>query len=257
MLAAGLSFGPAQVIYNAGGLRGFKLIHQRYKDIAFLLISKATLPNFWLRKGLNSVLGSNGHPLNLHLGCGRHYLQGFVNIDANPRQKLDLWLDVRCGLPFATCSVDSIYSTHMIEHFYPDELEKLFSECLRVLKPGAGMRLIVPSLENAITAYQTKRREWFDVFPRRFDSLGGRFSNFVFCDGQHRAGIDFGYLDEELRKVGFGVVEQSAEGRSRLYEGKVPPFEPGDGTSLLPHSLYVEAFKGPIPTAAPAAVPSA
>ena len=49
------------------------------------------------------------------------------------------------------------------------------------------MRMIVPSLSNAILAFQENRHDWFyDDFPRHFDSLGGRFSNFVFCDGQHR-----------------------------------------------------------------------
>src|SRR6185437_10267652 len=60
----------------------------------------------------------NGHRLDLHLGCGPKYLPGFVNIDANPMHKTDILLDIRCGLPFASNSVDSIYSTHMIEHLY-------------------------------------------------------------------------------------------------------------------------------------------
>jgi SAM-dependent methyltransferase len=166
-----------------------------------------------------------------------------ANIDANLQQKLYLWLDVRCGLPFASNSVDSIYSTHMIEHFYPDELERLLAECVRVLKPGAGLRLVVPSLRSAIMAYQQNQRDWFyESFPRHFDSLGGRFSNFVFCDGQHRTAFDFSYLDEVLRAAGFGEVEQSAEGGSRLYGEGVPAFERGDSREL-PHSLYVEAFK--------------
>jgi hypothetical protein len=45
-----------------------------------------------------------------------------------------------------------------------------------------------------------------------------------------------------LRQSGFREVEESAEGRSRLYGNQVPPYEPGDSTAL-PHSLYVEAFK--------------
>ena len=158
-------------------------------------------------------------------------------------QKTDVWLDVRCGLPFASNSVDSIYSTHMIEHLYPDELEKLLRECARVLKAEGGMRIIVPSLSNAILAFQQNRHDWFyDNFPRHFDSLGGRFSNFVFCDGQHRTAFDFSYLDEVLRKAGFGEVVESAEGQSRLYGETVPSFEPGDAAGL-PHSVYVEAFK--------------
>ena len=219
------------------------MLHQRYKDLCFLALAKATLPNYWIRKYLYAFRSHNGLGLHLHLGCGTKYIPGFVNIDANPRQKIDLWLDVRCGLPFAASSVDSIYSTHMIEHFFPDELQQLLRECARVLKAGGGLRLVVPSLTNAIAAYQQGRREWFyDSFPRHFDSLGGRFSNFVFCDGQHRTAFDFNYLREVLGDAGFAQVEESAEGTSRLYAEKVPAFEPGDANGL-PHSLFVEAFR--------------
>jgi SAM-dependent methyltransferase len=149
------------------------VLRQRYKDICFLALSKATLPNYWAHKLFPTARLANHRPRHLHLGCGPKYLPGFVNIDANPLQKPDLWLDVRCGLPFAADSVDSIYSTHMIEHFYPDELGKLFLDCARILKPGGGLRLIVPSLLNAILAYQEKQYELFyDSFLRYFDSLG-------------------------------------------------------------------------------------
>jgi predicted SAM-dependent methyltransferase len=219
------------------------LLHQRYKDLAFLVIAKATLPNYWMRKCFYRLRPPNEHRLDLHLGCGPKYLAGFVNVDANPRQRTDLWLDVRCGLPFPDSSVTSIYSTHMVEHFYPDELRGLLAECLRVLMPGAGIRLVVPNLASAIVAYKENRVEWFDgTFPRHFDSLGGRFSNFIFCDGQHRTAFDFTYLNEELRNAGFGNVEESGEGKSLLYGENVPPFEAGD-VKGIPHSLYVEAFK--------------
>jgi predicted SAM-dependent methyltransferase len=217
------------------------LLHQRYKDIVFWGIGKATLPNHLARKCINRVRPSN-RPRHLHLGCGPKYLRGFVNIDANPFNKSDLWLDVRNGLPFPAGYADSIYSTHMFEHFYPDELPQLLKECLRVLKPGSGIRLVVPSLTSAIVAYGQKRSDWFSNYPRRFDSLGGRFSNFVFCDGQHRTAFDLSYLDEVLQAAGFRDVEESAEGRSRLYKENVPAYEPGDSREL-PHSLYVEAFK--------------
>jgi len=218
------------------------LLHQRYKDVAFWAIAKATLPNYLLRRYVISVRPAKGSR-HLHLGCGEKYLPDFLNIDGNLFNKIDVWLDVRNGLPFASNTVDSIYSTHMFEHFFPDELQVLLRECLRVLKPGGGVRLIVPSLESAITAYTQERSGWFDdKFPRHFDSLGGRFSNFVFCDGQHRTAFDFSYLGEVLRGAGFREVEKSAEGKSRLYGSSVPPYEPGDLTEL-PHSLYVEAFK--------------
>jgi len=217
------------------------LLHQRYKDFAFWAISKATVPNYFVRRGLGAIRAARG-PQHLHLGCGAKYLPGFVNVDGNPLNRVDLWLDVRNGLPFRAGSVDSIYSTHVLEHFYGDELQRLLRECYRVLKAGGGMRLVVPSLTNAVVAYSQKRADWFSGFPRNFESLGGRFSNFVFCDGQHRTAFDFGYMCEVLRKAGFPDVEESGEGKSRLYGDSVPAYEPGDSMDL-PHSLYVEAFK--------------
>lgn len=206
-----------------------------------MLLEKATLPNYWVRRGFNSLVRPS-QQAHLHLGCGPKYIKGFINIDANPLTKTDIWLDVRCGIPFPDGSVASIYSTHMLEHLYPDELERLLRECLRVLKPDGGVRFIVPNLRSAILAYQQNRTDWFDSFPRTYSSLGGRFSNFIFCDGQHRGGLDFDHLAEVLHKVGFRSIEESREGASRLFGEHVPPFAPGDGVEL-PHSVYVEAFK--------------
>lgn len=218
------------------------MLHQRYKDLVFWGIAKATVPNYLLRRYVMNARPVQG-ACHLHLGCGTKYLPGFMNIDGNFFNKIDVWLDVRNGLPFRSGSVDSIYSTHMFEHFYPDELKRLLRECARVLKDGGGMRLIVPSLESAIAAYTQQRSDWFyDSFPRHFDSLGGRFSNFVFCDGQHRTAFDFSYMDEVLREAGFREVEKSGEGKSRVYGSDVPQYEPGDSREL-PHSLYVEALK--------------
>ncbi|MFZ1917412.1 MAG: methyltransferase domain-containing protein [Terriglobales bacterium] len=217
------------------------MLHQRFKDIAFWGIAKATFPNYLIRRYMLPRHSSGAS--HVHLGCGPKYLEGFVNVDANLFNKIDLWLDVRNGLPFPSNSVDSIYSTHMFEHFYPNELNLLLRECLRVLKPRGGIRLIVPNLESAIEAYSQSQSAWFDdSFPRHFDSLGGRFSNFIFCDGQHRTAFDFTHIEEVLRKAGFCEVERSAEGKSRLYDDRVPAYEPGDSRDL-PHSLYVEAFK--------------
>jgi predicted SAM-dependent methyltransferase len=217
------------------------LLHQRYKDICFLVISKANLPNYWLHRLRSSLQSGNGAPLHLHIGCGPKYLPGFVNIDAVPLHKLDLWLDARNGLPYRTASVDSVYCTHVLEHFYHNELLKVLSECSRVLKPGGGIRLIVPNLNHAIRAYTQSRYEWFgDQFPHHFDSLGGRFSNYMFCDGQHRTAFDFDYMREMLVKAGFTEVNEVSEDESRLYGERVPPYQP---KSDLPPSLYVEAFK--------------
>ena len=73
-----------------------------------------------------------------------------------------------------------------------------------------------------------------------YDSLGGKFSNYVFCSGQHRTAFDFEYLSEVLRKAGFREVIQSDEGSSRVYGERVPNYE---RTEELQHSLFVECFR--------------
>ena len=76
------------------------MLHQRYKDIVFWGIAKATVPNYFLRRYLMSAHPANG-ACHLHLGCGPKYLPGFLNIDGNLFNKIDVWLDVRNGLPFS------------------------------------------------------------------------------------------------------------------------------------------------------------
>jgi predicted SAM-dependent methyltransferase len=125
-------------------------------------------------------------------------------------------------MPLLLFCVDSIYSTHVSEHLYPDELKNVLCECARVLKRGCGTRIVVPSLSNAIFAYNLKNVAWFSQFPRHYESLGGRFSNFIFCDGQHRTAFDSDYMREMLISAGFSEVVESREGESRLYGANVP-----------------------------------
>ena len=189
------------------------MLHQRYKDIAFWGIAKATVPNYFLRRYVTSARSAKS-PCHLHLGCGTKYLPGFLNIDGNLFNKIDVWLDVRNGLPFRSDSVESIYSTHMFEHFYPDELNRILQECARVLKLGAVFVSLFRAWKARLSPIP-ERSEWFDdSFPRHFDSLGGRFSNFVFCDGQHRTAFDFSYLNEVLWKRDFAKWRSPPKGRA-------------------------------------------
>jgi len=193
------------------------VIHQRQKDVLFFILSKASAVNHGYRKYVSPWKARNGKGVHLNLGSGDKYCDYFVNIDANPLRKLDLWLDVRNGLPFADQSVDSIYTAQMLEHLYPNELTKALSECHRVLKSNAGIRIVVPSLENAIAAYSVGKLQWFSDWPRSNKSIGGRFSNFVFCDGQHRNAFDFDYMSEMLWNAGFSAAEKCRPGASRIY----------------------------------------
>lgn len=219
------------------------MVHQRWKDALFFLVQPPLrVLGQWVR--LTWGWRSHPYPLRLHLGCGDQYLPMFVNVDANLLRKADLWLDLRNPLPFPDGIAEGIYAQETLEHFYPDECGRLLRECFRVLRSGGFIRLGVPHLRNAVEAYLQGKASWFPDWPRPYQSLGGRLSNFLLCDGQHRNAFDFSVLEELLKKCGFTAVQECPPGKSRWLEPEVTArLEITADQRQPPSSLYVEARK--------------
>lgn len=59
------------------------------------------------------------------------------------------YLDEKSVLPFNDNSVDNAFSCHFFEHITDNTAANIFSETLRVLKPGGVFRIIVPDFELA------------------------------------------------------------------------------------------------------------
>jgi predicted SAM-dependent methyltransferase len=218
------------------------MLHQRTRDLYFAGLRPFNKLNYWRWKA--QALGRNGAAgTHLHLGCGTKYLLGFVNIDGNLFRKCDMWLDLRNGLPFGSGRVSSIYSSHVFEHFYPDELQHLLRECYRVLRPGGGLRIVVPDMGRAARAYLFGQQSFFTDFPRRHKSIGGKLSNVLFCEGGHRQGFDFSYLEELLREAGFSEVWELEAQASAVYPAEVFAKLREEETGVASISLFVECRK--------------
>jgi len=214
------------------------MIDQRYKDVYITLLSILNKINFWRYKFISVPLCYRKSSIHLHLGCGQKYQEGFINIDINIFRKKEICLDVSKGLPFRENSVDSIYSHSLFEHLYPKELLYLLKECYRVLRPASGMRVAVPDMEAAINGYAIGDLSWVSDFPRRFTSLGGKFYNFIFCDGQHKMCFDFSLLEEILGQAGFEDIVKMEAQKSRIYVNGQIKEKASD-----PAHIYVECFK--------------
>jgi predicted SAM-dependent methyltransferase len=107
----------------------------------------------------------------VNLGCGLNAAPGWVNIDRSPSLVLDripgakralhrliglqpghlvTWpqgirrLDITKGLPFERGSVRAVYSSHMLEHLYLSDAQRVLVECHRVLEVGGVLRLALP-----------------------------------------------------------------------------------------------------------------
>ena len=132
------------------------------------------------------------------------------------------------GLPLADGVADFVYSSHVLEHFYPDAAEHLIGEMFRVLKPGGVVRICVPDLEFAVSLYQKGEKQ---------RALGFFFA----ADGldtfaQHLYMYDFEMLAERLRKSGFVSII-----RRQYREGVTPDLDKLDNRP--DETLYVEAQK--------------
>jgi predicted SAM-dependent methyltransferase len=94
--------------------------------------------------------------MNIHLGCGKHPLPGWINLD------LELGHDLRNGIPAPNASADLIWAEHFIEHLKKEDALALLKDCFRVLKPHGEISLVTPDLKFLARAYLENNLKAFD-----------------------------------------------------------------------------------------------
>lgn len=95
----------------------------------------------------------------LHIGCGRNFLDSWLNSDRFPTARNNLHLDATEQFPFANEQFDYIFSEHMIEHISYEQGIRMLSECYRVLKKNGKIRISTPNLAFLIDLYATNKSE--------------------------------------------------------------------------------------------------
>lgn len=99
-------------------------------------------------------------PKLVNLGCGGNLLPHFFNVDYTWALGIDLCWDLRTEWPFESESVEGIFCEHTLEHFeWQDALNNVLPEALRILKPGAVIRISVPDAEKAVDSYLQARQD--------------------------------------------------------------------------------------------------
>lgn len=93
--------------------------------------------------------------MKLELGSGpKAGSNGWTTIDFC--YGADISHDLRKGIPLESNSVNSIYSSHMLEHIPYKQLIEVINECKRVLKEGAELSICVPNASLYINSYTSK-----------------------------------------------------------------------------------------------------
>lgn len=145
----------------------------------------------------------------VHLGCGDHRLEGWINVDLAPSAAVDAVVDCAGDLPFAPGTVAFLHCEDLLEHVEREKGIALLRECFRVLRPGGVLRVLTPDLRQLV------QKVYLESAPLHLGWCAAQLSARGACqslnmhlrmNGEHR----FVYDEEELRKtleeIGFRVA---------------------------------------------------
>jgi len=180
-------------------------------------------------------------PVKLHIGSGRNYKEGWVNIDSDPKVKADVFYDLTKGIPFPDNSVDYIFNEHFIEHLSYDEGFEFMKEAYRVLKPGGIIRIACPDLDAMIESYQKdtwRSMEWVKLIKASWYPSGCFMLNqCIMENGLHKYMYNKSELIRRLIEAGFDSGDISVE---KYRRSKNKEFE---NLEKRQDSLIIEAKK--------------
>lgn len=108
--------------------------------------------------------------INLNIGCGGKYKEGWINLDNNPKCNPDILHDLnKFPYPFLDNHFDEILASHILEHV--DNILDVLDELYRISKPNAKIIIRVPhwsdhSSYSDFTHVRSFSSESFDYFER-------------------------------------------------------------------------------------------
>jgi len=206
----------------------------------------------------------NGGVVKVNAGSSLSVIEGWINVDGSPHVLFAGWPspvlkllyklsdarnwcgetetylrqlkrydfvhhNLEYGLPFSDDSVDFVYTSHVLEHFFLESAENVLRDIYRVLKIGGRCRVCVPDLQYTYLLYAQGHKE--EALSYFFGHRNGEFN-------KHRYMYDFELLAALLEKVGFRSIERCA-----YQQGLVPDLDRLDDRPE--ETLYVECVKSP------------
>ena len=156
------------------------------------------------------------------------------------REKIN-WADATSRIPLPDHSVDTIYTSHMVEHLEPARAEAFLAESRRVLRSGGVLRIAVPDISVHVNEYLEHgdadrfigATHLTHASPK---SLIGRIQHVVIGERNHRWMYDGQSLCRLLTQAGFDEVDVVPPGRTNIADaGDL------DLSERVPESVFVEA----------------
>ncbi len=138
--------------------------------------------------------------LKLHLGCGDKRIEGYINIDVRYLPTVDKVDNIRFLRTYKENSVNTIYCSHVLEHFGRWEYITVLRRWHEILEPNGILRVCVPDF-GSICEHYIKNREINKV---RGMLYGGQ----DYAENHHYWCWDFDALKTDLESVGFNSVKK-------------------------------------------------
>jgi ubiquinone/menaquinone biosynthesis C-methylase UbiE len=139
-------------------------------------------------------------PVRLHVGSGRHYWPGWVNVDQY--SEADVQWEAPNPLPYQDRTVDEIQSHHFLEHVPRVQVDGVLADFRRVLRAGGKIVLELPCLEkicqNVLNGERNMRLTLLGLFGDPRDPKPGMMHQW--CWGKRE-------LTEALDQAGFIQIE--------------------------------------------------
>lgn len=148
----------------------------------------------------------------LHLGAGRMYLKGWLNTDLTGNGINFAKIDVTKPFPLDDNCIDLVYTEHMVEHLEYKHFIEMLSECKRVMRAEAVIRIVTPSLFFLISLMQEPdkpiNRQYIDWAIQKFipfapKNLPGFVLNNFVRAWSHKLIYDLDTLRATLKVAGF------------------------------------------------------
>ena len=138
--------------------------------------------------------------MKVNLGCGQSYIEGWLNVDANPDVRADVYLDAFEFVREHGAEVDELYMGHFLEHLLPASASALLALIGDRVPEGALVSAVVPDMRAIFAAYDAGEISNAEL-NERFIYSYSQPSPHVWCyDGDALARVfeDAGFRDVEV-----------------------------------------------------------
>jgi len=204
--------------------------------------------------------------MKLNLGCGAQVVAGWTNVDdafgarlfklplfRQLNKKLKLFRlewhknvvihNLTKPFPWNDDSVDTIYSSHTLEHFTRDEGRFFLNECYRILCRGGIIRIIVPDLNFIVERYTNgvlKADRFIEElgvhYSSQNDSVKTKLARLTYFP--HKCMYDTQTLMEIMSEIGFTAEKRKA------FDSDITGIEIIELEDRTNNSIIVEGKKG-------------